>query len=996
MKFPLVDYFVIAGFGLVIGIGLVTPIAVAQEAPAEATVVAGASSDPFGNQGKGGGGPPGGQPAGTESTPGDKKPGEAKPDEAKPGDVKPEGAEPKVIRRDQAVAEPANAEELRKAVLGDDGKVAFEFRNQTWPELIQWLSALSAEPIDWQELPGDRVNITTPSRYNVDEVRDLLNRHLLGRGYTLLALDGGLTVVKCDSINPSLVPRVDEAELTRLKPHSFARMSMDVGWLSATKLAEELKPMMSKNGLLTALTTTNRIEAMDAAITLRHVAELLAQERNAASREALAPEFKLRHLPAEEAKSMLEQFLGIEKKKEAPMSPEQMQMMQQMRQQQGGQPPPTEKTPEISVVANNRQNSLIIQAPPDRVAVAMEFLKRVDVPSSSISSLADVQNRVQVFRLASLDPEKLIEILQEMNILEPTTRTRADAKNRAVIVSGSAADRFIIDQLIKRLDGSGRQFEVLQLRRLDAVEVAESITFLMGQEKEEKENSRNRYSYWGAPQEEKKKEDTFRVAANTRFRQVLLWANDAEMAEVRNLLVKLGEMPPPGGDPRTVRVIDASPTPETLEYLRRLKKQFEATTSSTIELPSVDAFTDPDKDAAVEGDVDAIDNGSGESADSVNDSIPPERTIAVPANGGYRFAVLQNQAGDDEMAGEPSSEINSVDDFDRVYGKGESAPQPRMDSPQAQDTGLPSSVQIDIDAAGNIILRSEDTAALDRLERMMLQFSPPKRPYTVFKIKHASASWMKLNLVDYFKDLDAKDDSQQNNFFRWYFDDDGEEEKKKPGGLGKNNKLRFVDDIDTNTIVVNGADGEQLATIKDLISLWDVPEPVNKRKTRFTRLMSIEFGKAEKVANTVKDAYRDLLSSNDKAFQQQAPGGDPSTDRKNTPKNRDGNGSGLVDTGAGGRDSGGSDFTFKGKLSIGVDDLGNTLIVSAEGEPLLELVCDMIKQLDEASRPSGDVQVIQLSGGLSGDSLKAALRAFGAKTKAVEENNRPREEVKND
>ena len=41
---------------------------------------------------------------------------------------------------------------------------------------------------------------------------------------------------------------------------------------------------------------------------------------------------------------------------------------------------------------------------------------------------------------------------------------------------------------------------------------------------------------------EEKKSDEFRVAANARYRQVLLWANDQEMEEVRNLLVKLGEL----------------------------------------------------------------------------------------------------------------------------------------------------------------------------------------------------------------------------------------------------------------------------------------------------------------------------------------------------------------------------------------------------------------------------------------------------------------------
>ena len=958
------------------------------------TVAVAFPQDPFGapQAAVAPGTPPPGAPAGPNGPGGPNPSGEAKPGDAKPADgAKPADAAPsppKVIRRDEMESEPANATELKKAVLGEDGKVAFEFRNQTWPELIQWLSAISGEPLDWQELPGDKVNITTPGRYTVDEVRDLLNRHLLGRGYTLLALDGGLTVVKCDTVNPSLVPRFDETALAKISPHSFVRVSLDVGWLSAEKLATELKPMMSKNGVLSALTTTNRLEAMDSAITLRHVAQLLSQERDAASREALAPEFKLRWLPAEEAKRMLEEFLGIAKKKETPPTPQEMQMMQQMRQQNGGQPaPPEEKKPAVSVVANNRQNSIIIMAPPDRIAIATEFLKRIDVPSSSISSLADVEDRVQVFRLASLDPEKLIEIIQEMNILEPTTRTRTDNENRAVIVSGSAADRYIIDQLIKRLDGSGRQFEVLQLRRLDAGEVAESIAFLMGEEKtEDKSNSRRNSYFWGGePEKEKKKEDKFRVAANTRFRQVLLWANELEMAEVRNLLIKLGELPPPGGDSRTVRIIDASPTPETLEYLKRLKEQWSQMAPNVIELPNPEAFVDP----AAAADDPAVDEADDQSPDGVK-AIPavPQEKQEKPKKGGsgrdsvtmhstgaeYRFAMLQSAAEPVELA-EPLEDlpsIKNVDDFDRAFGN------QKQQQKTEKKPAYP--IRIEVDGAGNLMLSSSDTEALDRLEALMLQIAPPKRPYRVFKIQNASASWMRLNLEDYFKDEDDKKSNNNDSFFRWIYDIDDESKKKEPAGLGKGNKLRFIDDIDTNTIVVNNADAEQLKTIEELIELWDVTEPANKRKTRFTKLLTIEFGKADKIASTVKDAYRDLLSGNDKAFQQQAPQGEAggtSSSRNRSSRNRDGNGSDLIDT-AGDRASGGSDFTFKGKLSIGIDDVGNTLLISAEGEPLLNLVCDMVKQLDEASRPSGDVQVVKLSGGVSAQSLEAALRAFGA------------------
>ncbi len=540
---------------------------------------------------------------------------------------------------DKAAGTPANPDEL-KATVGEDGKVAFQFRNQGWVELVQWLAEISGQPLDWLELPGDRVNLTSPGRYTVAETRDLFNRYLLARGYVILELDGGLTVAKTAAINPAIVPRVEPAQLKGLMPHTFVRVSLDAQWLSAEKLAEELKPMVSANGRITALSTTNRIEVMDAAINVIQVAELLAQESDLDSREALAPEFKLRYLPAEEAKRLLEQFLGVEKKSAGPMSPEQIQMMQQMEQQRrnnGGQPaPPTNKTSEISIVANTRQNSIIISAPEDRVAIAAEFIKRIDVPSNSLATLSDVQSRVQVFRLASLDPEKLVEIVGEMNILEPSTRIRVDKDNNALIVSGSAADRFIINSLIERLDGSGRSFQVLQLRRLDAGEVAESITFLMGKKKEEQSQSNRRsyyYGYGSNQEEEKKDKDDFRVAANNRYRQVLLWANPMEMEQVESLLVKLGELPPPDGSDRTMRVIDASASPETLEYLKRIQKQWSQLSPNPLELPEDALFQKPAADNDLK--TEEIEEPSKE------DTKPSDADVAVASN---PFTLIQTPA----------------------------------------------------------------------------------------------------------------------------------------------------------------------------------------------------------------------------------------------------------------------------------------------------------------------------------------------------------------
>lgn len=920
-----------------------------------------------------GGRPPGGPPPGSKP---DGKDGEKK--EGNGGEGKPpESAAPKVIRRDSVEAKSSDPSEL-KATVGDDGKVGFRFRNQGWVDLVRWLSDISEQPIDWQELPGDTVNLISPDRLTVSQTADLINRHLLARGYTMLDLEGGIAIVKTDAVNPGMVRRVDASELNDLEDHRYVRTMLDAGWLSAEKLSEELKAMLSSAGKMIPLATTNRIEVMDVAVNLRQVAHLLAEERDAASRDALAPEFRLRHIPAEEAKSMLEQFLGVEKKDSAPMSQQQMQMMQrmqQMQQQQGKKGGDTKGDVEISIVANTRQNSVLVRAPLDRVAIAAEFIKRIDVPGGSLRSLTDATSRVDVFRLVSLDPEKLIEIAQEMNVLEPTTRIRVDKDNSAVIVSGSAADRFIIKSLIERLDGGKRRLEVLQLRRLGAAEVAESISFLMGQEPEEDDNnSRSRYSYygWGGNDDDDDKDkDKFRVTANVAYRQVLLWANETEMEEVRSLLIKLGELPPPGGSERTMRIIEASATPETLEYLQRLQRRWQQLSGTELVLPDADEFKDP---------IDVIGEEREEEDTKTEDEDSTEETEEAPA------VILPPET---ELTGIGQSQeqltwVNAFSDDSEPTDLPNQESSPATDRSIATTTNISSKpasskpkIEIKLDAAGNLILRSDDTDALDQLEDLMLQVSPPRRPYHVFRIRYASVVFIADDLEDYFEEDEEDEEDDSDRFYRYIFGS-GDSEDKGPKGLDAAGKLKFLPNSDTGTLIVSGATGQQLQTIEELIRLWDVPETVNPRRVRYTKLVHIQYGSAAKIAETVKDAYRDLLSSNDKAFQ--AGGGGGKRGGAQNASNRE-SGSGLEDSESG-KDGGGQDFSFNGKLSMGVDEVGNTLLISAEGESLLDLIAEMVDKLDVAAKPGGDVEIINLSGGVSAEAVQRALAALGVESDA--------------
>ncbi len=446
---------------------------------------------------------------GKPATPG--KEGES-PKEGANAEKQKEGpAEP--VKRSAEPPAPPNKKEL-DIKPDEQGRVQFQFRNQAWPDVLRWLAEASSMSLDWQELPGDYLNLATQRPFEIGEARDLINRHLLARGYTMLEIDSVILVTKTENINTALVPKVAVDQLKSLPPNRYVRTSFTLDSLIAEDVIDEFKLLISANGKLIPLSSTNRLEAMDAAGNLQELNRILLEEQSDKALDELAREFPLQHIRASEAKTMLELFIGLQKPSSGSgdsSSSRQMQMMQEMMQQQqqmmqqqnrGGDKNATDKNKkrpaEVFVVANQRLNSLIVHAQPDKMAIVASFIRRIDVPNENAETFQSMQGRMQIYRLASISPKQLVASLLAMDALEPTTTLEVDESNNSIIAHASIADQFTIQKVIERLDGSARKFQMMQLRRLKADEVAGTIKFLMGAEQEKKEDnaSRRYYGYY--------------------------------------------------------------------------------------------------------------------------------------------------------------------------------------------------------------------------------------------------------------------------------------------------------------------------------------------------------------------------------------------------------------------------------------------------------------------------------------------------------------------
>src|SRR5262249_44666353 len=132
-------------------------------------------------------------------------------------------------------------------------------------------------------------------------------------------------------------------------------------------------------------------------------------------------------------------------------------------------------------------------------------------------------------------------------------------------------------------------------------------------------------------------------------------------------------------------------------------------------------------------------------------------------------------------------------------------------SGQRAAAATPAPIRVGRGPDGRLIISSTDTEALDRLEDLLVEIAPPRKDYKPFRMKYKStwAYGVALNLKEFFEEKD-KNEQRRNRF--WGINNSDDERR-----LSKRRPLKFIADSDSNSILVSGADPNQLKIIEELI-----------------------------------------------------------------------------------------------------------------------------------------------------------------------------------
>ena len=85
-----------------------------------------------------------------------------------------------------------------------------------------------------------------------------------------------------------------------------------------------------------------------------------------------------------------------------------------------------DKKSQLFIVANDRDNSILVNGPADKIAVVKQAVLLLDQPSDKAGGFADTLQSMKVYRLSGLDPDSLMKTLQSQGNLDPKTQIDVD------------------------------------------------------------------------------------------------------------------------------------------------------------------------------------------------------------------------------------------------------------------------------------------------------------------------------------------------------------------------------------------------------------------------------------------------------------------------------------------------------------------------------------------------------------------------------------------
>jgi type II secretory pathway component GspD/PulD (secretin) len=834
-------------------------------------------------------------------------------------------------------------------------KMSFNFQSAPWSEVLRDFAKRAGLTLEMKDVPPGTFTYYDRKEYSPKAALNVLNGPLFRLGYILVQQDEFLICANVDKgPAPNLVPYITSGELVSHGDNELLTVVFSVkGVEDIATLATQVQAMLGPQGKAVGVAAAGALVVTDLGSNLRRVNDLLS-----AMSALLGPEdvkfqaYPLAHITAAEAEQLLRGVLGLK------VGVKNVSGGDRSRgggdrgrggwgggwgrggdnggeQENNGEQPQNSPFDEgllakTQLVADSRTNQLLVTAPAVVHVLIEQARKTIDVaPDANGRARLDTDPYLGVYELNTASVE---EAAKTINAIMPGIVVNDDSRGDRVHIMATAAQHREVAALIRQLDGQGggQNVTVIPLSTMDPLLATSTLQQMFVRDGS------------NAPT----------IQADVLGRQVMVRGTEDQITQVKTLLTQLGE----DGTGRRQRAVGGPVRRFSLggrdseRLLELIDQAWHATQPNRIEVvPARPANPVRGIESPAERDARREFNDRPARTTRPVDDGPVSSRPAQPLT---QFVALidEQPATEESPAAEPLQKSETSDSqpaaSDQQTDETQPAPETNTDSstgPERREIAPGIYIQIEGD---ELILMSEDEAALDRLEEMLentLQAVPPSTTWIVIKLQSAGAAEAAEMLEQLIPDASVAQVSTTSGStgFLSSLQSMGSS-LVSASGLNSSpvGVLRIIPEPRLNALFVSGPP-TKVQEVRDFLEILDSSDPGSARD-RVPRMIPVQYAEVADVYRVVRDVYRDYLE------------GEPANGGAGA------NPLAMFMGGAGRNGNNQQQAPRDYKLTVGMDEQTSHLIVSAD-QGLYQEILQLVESLDTAAHEARrTVRVVEL------------------------------------
>ncbi|HEV3236036.1 MAG TPA: secretin N-terminal domain-containing protein, partial [Gemmataceae bacterium] len=808
---------------------------------------------------------------------------------------------------------------------------AFEMRDKSWNSVFEWLTDQTGIPVVSNYKPTGTFNFIGPKgmKYTLPEIIDHLNDALLSQPpsnrYILIRREKNFTLVPAeDKVPIELLPEIEIQDLNKHGLTEMGTVVLALKSLVAEDVAPQVKQLKGTFGEVTAFPGSNKLVLTDTVKNLKRLIKTLT-DMDTGDGNVETFSHKCEFIKARDAERSLKELLGDPEKLLRASQPQQPAFGGGFGgnfggfpgapgggdgggggRQRGNQPAaaPAAKVRMHYITVDERNNTVLVTGPADKIAQARDIMKRIDVKIPGQSPILIGVPRFETYTVPGGNAADMAKALKEMYKETSTLRISAAGAN-TIIVYATPDDQAEIGAQIK--GGKTSKTEVISVGSLDSGKITATLQKIFPDKS-------------GGPIIE---EDATRNV-------IIVHGTPDQVADIKAAMKAIGETDFGGGTTQVIS-LDKGNAASLAEAMQKLLPQMRPNPVK-VNIPGSDVEKKPEeapkKDREKKEPTDKKDVNKWDAKESLRQRVKARSE-------GTELVAMQLSDPQD----------------------------PKQTQKQPQPQGSP----ITLTPIGNkLVITSDDPQALAAamsIARLLMQ-TPPGGDFEIIKLKNASATEAAKVLDEAFNG--PKQTPQQGGFGgpfggRGGFNPFGPQQAA-PVATPSANAVRIVADPTSNSLLVRASPLEMVQIrriIRDSIDSNDT----DSKAVMKTFTIKLEFADATNVATTLKDVFRENLSTD--AANPSAAGGRfrgplAFAFAQNQRVNPDGSPKGV-------------------SLSIGVDEQNNSLILNCT-EAMHDDIVKLVKDIEKGAKDTTRTVKIIKTPGIDPTILATALDAIQGRT----------------